>query len=329
MGRSIRLKDKMELCLYWRYYIQCQLPLLEAVHALARNHPHKKLQALLWQVEEGLRRGQKLSSTLKLFPKVFDQVFIQLMYVAEQVGDYGSYLEYAERYLFWRWQMMNLLGQALRYPLILMGLILLLFGLVDYLLLPQMLQLFSSLGISSYPWSTLIFIRVMEWLPWLVIGAAAGVFFLWFWNKEKIPLMGRWFKKIYLMIFIQQLGILLQAKVDLLSALTVAAQATPNPGDYEVLAQKLKQGLTLSKAMGEEKIVDITLHPMVELGEKTGRLGEILMNYSHIELELLKQRIIGWVNLIQPLLVMVMGAILMGFIGGVLWPLYQVIIQHA
>ncbi|HXF90476.1 MAG TPA: type II secretion system F family protein [Candidatus Nitrosotenuis sp.] len=327
--RKIRLKDKIELCFHWRYYVQCQLPLVEVFAFLRQTHPNRNLQEILAQIEQALIEGHKLSTALKLFPKVFDSITIQLIYVAEQVGDYSTYLAYVEDYLEWRGQMTHLLYDALRYPAILCGLMILLFSLIDTLLLPQLLLLFQSLGVVSYPWSTILMLQLMAWLPWALLSLSALVIGLWLIDRRKIPYVGQWIQKAYLMLFTQQLGILLKARVDLISALAASAQVIPDPQFYCRVHQRLLEGYSLSKAIAEEFPVHSPLHRMIELGERTGKLGEILVNYSQMELHLLKQRVVTWVMLIQPILVIFMGMMLGGVILGVVYPIYQVVSKNA
>jgi type II secretory pathway component PulF len=326
MTRSIGLQFIIELCMYWRYYIQCHLSLVDAISTLAQNYPHKKVRKMLQEMEHSLRSGKKLSCVLKLYPKVFDQVFVQLMFVAEQMGDYGPYLEHGEQYLRWRWQFIKLIYDALRYPMILGLLLMVLFGLIHSLLLPQMDHLFHTLGVETYPMMTVMFLGFMRWAPWVGIVLVVGIALLFYGDRCKIPGIGKWVRKMEVMIFAQQLGVLLSGKIDLISSITIASQSTTNGSFYDLVVQRLMEGCTLSRAM--EGIDYPGLIQMIELGERTGKLGDILIHYSHMELELWKQSVMGWVNLIQPLLVGVMGALLGGFILCILWPLYEIVTQN-
>ncbi len=328
MFRTIGTKQVIELCTHWRYYVQCHLPLVEAIQTMGRDHPHKGIKEVLSKIESDLCQGQKLSMALKRFPKIFDPVFVQLMYVAEQVGDYGTYLDHGERYLRWRWHLVKLIYEAIRYPMILGVLVIVLFVIIHSLLLPQMEQLFQSLRLTAYPLSTRVFMQLMMWFPLILLGGISIGAFLWHKNRHKIPILGAWFLTIDRMIFIQQLGILLEGKVDLISAITIAAQSTRLSQSYDRLIPRLMEGLNLSKAMEVENFGHTTLRQMVDLGERTGKLGEILVHYSQMELDLLKQKMMTWAQLIQPLLVVFMGLLLGGFIGCILWPLYDLITQH-
>jgi type II secretory pathway component PulF len=323
--KRVRLQALIELCVHWRYYAQCHCPLLEVMTSLVEFHPSKSLRPLLSRIETVMREGNTLSEALKLFPKVFDSVFVQLMQIAEQLGDYGVYLEKAENYLRWRLQVRQRIYEALRYPFILLSLLLILLMLVDHLLLPQFAQLLQALGGEHTSWVTTVFLSSLHFVPWmLIMGFILGML-LYQYDRTSLPLIGPVFCQIQFLTFTQQLGILLQSKVELISAIHIAAQSTTQPQKYEEIIQLINQGTGLSVAMHSILPKQSGLGRMIRLGEQTGQLDQILQRMSQMELEMVHHRVQQWLNLLQPGFVIIMGGILIGIICGVLWPIYQML----
>ncbi len=306
--------------------------------AAIKRQMHKPQQAaLLENVVACLEEGMSLTDALRRWPKTFDPVYCAIIAAGESSGKLTEMFERLSDMVGSRRAMRNKVVGALTYPalLILMstGILLVLF----FFVLPRFAQMFTQLGVEA-PASTQALLATGAFLRgyWhAVLGTVAAVvtatvLFVrsgsgkqWFSDAQlEIPLLGRVRSRLIQAQIFRTMGTLLCSKVGVLDSLDLAKQAsrcTKFQRLFDRLEETVTSGGQPSSVFEESKIVEPYICQALRTGEESGSIGEA-MNYCADLLDETNTELVTAVTrLIEPLILIVMGA----FVGGVAISLFM------
>jgi type II secretory pathway component PulF len=334
-----------EIILFWSYlkhFLSAGLPLVLVFHHLMKVLSGNPWPSLLNRIERNLLRGQKLSSSLAEEKHIFSNDVIEMIKIAEQKGNYPEIIEMIIDYQKWQLNTRQTLRNALRYPLILLGIMGLLLYVVLNQIIPQLQTYLVSLGLKDLPMATKILIRTSEVFPYVLVflASAGGAILLIFKAKgawsikyrhffEKyirwVPGVGRLYDKLAIITFIRVLATLLNSGVELLVSLHQSIKVVSNSWRAEQLTRgkdRLIQGEKLSSALKDVLKHYPALGLLFDLGEQTGRLPSILTEYVEFEMMQFKVEVDQYVQNLQPLMIMIMGSLLTWVVISILLPMY-------
>lgn len=335
-----------ECILFWSYlkhFLGAGLPLVLAFHHLARVFRRKPWPGILQRIESNLLSGKKLAASLAAEKHIFNDDVIAMIKIAEQKGNYPEIIDMIIDHQKWQLQTQQTIRSALRYPLILLGIMGGLFYIILNQIVPQLRIYLASLGIEDLPIATRILIQVSEIAPYVLIllVSCGGIVFLtfkgrWDWLKAyrcffercliHVPGVGHLYDRLVIIAFVRVLAILLDSGVDLLVSLHQAIKVVSSSWRAEQLSRgkdQLIQGEKLSMALKEVLKHYPALGMLFDLGEKTGRLPAILIEYVTFEMGQFRGEVDRRVQGLQPLLIMIMGTILIWVVISILLPIYD------
>lgn len=335
-----------EVILFWSYlkhFLSAGLPLVLAFHHLIKVLSGKPWPDILKRIEANLLSGKKLASSLAMEKHIFSNDVIEMIKIAEQKGNYPEIIDMIIDYQKWQLHTRQTISNSLRYPLILLVIMGLLFYIVLNQIVPQLQVYLASLGIHDLPVATKILIKVSEVAPYILVFFVSFGLFILFIFKVKgawsikyrrfferymrwVPGFGRLYDKLAIITFIRVLAILLNSGVDLLVSLHQAIKVVSNSWRAEQLNRgkdRLIQGEKLSMALKDVLKHYPALGMLFDLGEQTGRLPAILTEYVEFEMVQFKAEVDQRVQGIQPLLIMIMGSILIWVVISILLPMYD------
>ena len=148
-----------------------------------------------------------------------------------------------------------------------------------------------------------------------------------FWSlaQLKIPIFGRIFKNIYLFRFSESFGLLIRGGVPFSQSLTISANVIDNLVYKRIIMdakEKVSRGISLSQSLKEHPEISAMVTQMIAVGEKTGKLDEILQNVASFYEEEVTNAVDNLVSLIEPMLIVIMGFGVALLVAGVLLPIY-------
>lgn len=336
--------NRMDVVLFTRQMadlVEAGLPLDRALTVLQRQTDSAALRARVAKLQEEVRAGKPLSEALSLFPREFPDLFVNMVHAGESTGQLGQVLErlasYLEREMTRRAQLLS----ALTYPTVL---ICVAFSAIAFLLafvIPKLSTVFDELG-KSLPLPTLILLAVVGFLThywWaLLLGIAAAALgarqllrtpggrAAWDAAKFRLPLAGKLQRRLVSSRFVRALGTMLHGGVPILDSLEIARDAVGNVGAaraVERVREAIRQGESLAEAMaGTEFFLPVAVH-MAAVGEETGRLPAMLVRTADsLDFEIDSQ-VRRLVTLVEPLIVLLMGAFVGFVVLSVLLPVFE------
>lgn len=330
----------IEMCIHLEHMERAGVPLMDSLKELRLAHASLRstLQCLIDDIEGGLLFSQALDK----HPHIFDRVFVGLVAVGESTGHMAESLEAIATHLAWIKETHEKITQALRYPLIMAGVLMIAFVILLVVMVPELVSFLQNLG-QELPWMTLVLYDVSLFLQehgivtGVGVAAFGGACYFLAQNSEKlraffkmillkIPLVGAIYKNIELARFSHYLAVMCQNSVNLLDALGAVVKATRDPSmkrAFGSVALKIKEGKTLSKALASTNLFPSLIIRMVMIGEDTGKLPETLAHVKdHFDRTIQRQIAIitAW---IEPLLITFAGAFLILIVYSIFWPLYD------
>lgn len=310
--------------------LRSAVPLLQAIELLVDQF-EGKFRRVLIAVKDSIKNGEPLAKELSKHPKIFSNVYIQLIRAGEASGKLEPILERLVSYLEKTEETKKKVTKAMRQPMITLGFaVLVVVGLLT-VLVPKLTGMFTKMG-KELPLPTRILIAVSDFLTnnfvVATVGlAAAGLAFVYWKSTPKgryqwdsmmlrFPLTAYFSRTKAVVQFSKTLGMLMESGVNLSEALDIVCNIVEN----KVLAVKLnkardniiKEG-KIAKYLSDTGIFPKIALYMISTGEQSGKLGPMLMTVGddyEVELGELSDNLTEKIN---PLMTMIMG-LLVGFI---------------
>ena len=329
-ARKISFKDKILLTKQLAVLLKSGVPLLEAFELLIDQF-EGKMKSILISIKDGLREGKSLAEGLSKYPKVFDNVYVQLVRAGEATGKLEVILERLVDYLERREEIRSRVKSALSYPMIQLGVIGLVVVFLMTVVVPSMAENFKRAG-KGLPGTTQFLLDLSYILRHyyivIILFIIAVVAAYRYWSrtptgaqfidklKLKIPIVKFFARTGAVVQFSRTLGMLIEGGVNLAEALDIVV----NIIDNKVLAQSLqeareniiKQGKIAQFLKQTGLFPPIAIH-LIKTGEESGKLDFMLLTVAQNYETELNEYADGLSTALGPIMLIVM-AVIVGFI---------------
>ena len=317
------------------------LPLERSLTALSEEAEDPRQRELVAHLRSEVNSGSPFARALASAPREFDEVYCGVVAAGEQSGALGGVLERLANDLEERQELKSKLIGATLYPAIvsLIAVIIVVF-LVTYVV-PQVASVFAS-SKRALPTLTILlltvsgFLREWGWLLVLLIAAGFGTLTLMLRNESfrqsfdsawlNLPLIGRLARGYNAARFSGTLAMLAGAGVPILKALQAAAETLSNRAmraDAMDALVQVREGAPLASALAGKKRFPGLLAMFARLGEQTGQLPLMLDRAARQLSTEVQRRALQMATLLEPLLIVVMGAVVMLIVLAMLLPIIQ------
>ena len=342
LSAKIGSKDKAIFARQLSTMIGAGLTLPKSIKVASTQARTERLRSIYLDVYKDLEEGTSFSIALSKHPEAFDQVFVSVVGAGEATGKLDVVLKQIAQQLENDNNFVSKVKGAMYYPaFILMALV----GIGSYMMIkviPTLKGLFDQQGIEL-PIATKILLALSDflvnfWWAALMIVIGVIVFLKFFFDSEsgaavkdklqvKVPGFKKLFENMYMYRLTQVLAMLLGAGVPLLNALKIGATVVNNGVYEEALLDVVKyveRGVPLSSQLMKNPIFPELIGQMAAVGEETGQLDQVLSKVSDYYAEATDQMIKTVSTLIEPIILIVMGAAVAFLVFAVLVPIYQV-----
>lgn len=330
-SRGISTKDKILFTKQMATLLKSGVPLLQSLELLTEQFTGG-LKVMLVNVKDQVKEGRSFADALKEYPKVFENIYVQLVRAGEASGQLEVILERLTEYLERRQEIAKRIRGALMAPLMQLGVaVLVVVGLLTYVV-PQMADTFSQLG-KELPASTLFLMACSNFILhryiilliilitivvsiryWLSTKTGARQ---WDQIKLRIPLVNHFTRMNAVVQFCQTLGMLTASGVNLAEALDIVCSIIDNRILADTLQEArdkiIKQG-KIAQYLKQTKLFPPIAIYLINTGEQTGALDTMLLTVASNYEEDLKELSDGLAAALGPILLIAM-AVIVGFIA--------------
>ena len=333
-----------QLCLVTRQFatlLAAGLPVEQTLNALIEQADTDYQRQVLAGVRAEVLAGHSLARALQKYPRVFPELYATLVAAGEQSGRLGEVMERLADYTESHQALRQKVGLAFVYPAIVTlvaGAVVL--GLLTYVV-PQVVNVFQNTQ-QTLPWLTRALIGVSDFLRaswWLWLAATGAA--VWAARRAlarpqprlrfhrwllRLPLAGALVRGVNSAQLASTLAILVGSGVPLLAALQAGAGVVnnlPMRQAVEEAARKVREGGSLSRALAAAKLFPPMLVHMIASGEASGRLAHMLERAAAQQSQEMENRVMGLTSLLEPLLIVAMGAVVLVIVLAILLPIFE------
>jgi len=317
------------------------LPIVASLNALERQAHQVSFKSLIVQIRKGIENGAALSEALKRFPSVFDELYTNLVRAGESGGHLAETMSRLACLLEASAKLRRKVKGAMVYPVVVLCIALAITTGMILFIVPVFADMFASFR-HALPTPTLFLLKVSnflrQFLP-LVAGALViGVVAFRKWRRTpagayaldrfilKLPVFGDLTRKVASARFARTFGQLIHSGVPILTALEIASGATGNKVAARVVLDAMavvERGDPLSSAMLNQTVFDPMLLDMLQAGEKTGKIDEMMTFTADYFDDEVNTTLDGLTALLEPILMVLLGAVIGGIVVCMFLPIFK------
>ena len=341
LSRSMRKDDVVAFCQQLAIMLRTGVPLAESLETFAEQASRKEVGEFVRLIKSDICEGEDFSSVLGKYPDTFPVLLVSLMKAAEASGKLDEMLTRVAKDLAKGRKTAKQIKGAMMYPAIMLMVAVLAVGVIMMFVLPKFGPLFQAQG-DRLPTPT----KALVWLSgflrtgWSIyvpalLAIAGGA---WWWMrtatgrtaidtmKLRMPVLGHMFRCLYLVRFSSTMATLLASGVSLVEVVRICRDVTGNVHYaklWTLLEERISKGQEIAPTFREFDFVPRNVVAMIASGEKSGRLSEVLEHAAAAAEEDLDIAVKSTTSLVEPLMIVGMGAVVGGIASAMLLPIFN------
>ncbi len=343
MQPKVTNKDIVIFTRQFSTMIDAGLPLVQGLTILAGQSENKTFRNILKEVTKDVEGGSTLAEALKKHPKVFDDLFVNLVAAGEVGGILDTIMRRLADYIEKSVALKKRIKGALTYPAVVVAIAILVISVILIFVIPVFESMFADFG-AALPAPTQLVVNMSRFLKgnilWVILGLGAFVFvFKKYRDSEggrkttdsialKLPIFGDLLKKTAIARFSRTLGTMIQSGVPILDSLEIVAKTSGNVILEEIIFEvraSIAEGQTIADPLSETDIFPGMVVQMISVGEATGALDTMLGKIADFYDDEVDAAVEALTSMLEPLLMLFLG----GSIGGLVIAMYLPIFQMA
>lgn len=344
MVNKISKKELIEFYRVFGILLLSKLSVIDSLEIIFKQSKKNQLRRVIKVLIADLRAGKSISKSFQKHSKIFDEVFIANLYVAEETGKLAEvvseYSSYQEKFF----DLKQKIIQAARYPVFVISIS---FGVIFfmlYYLIPSFETLFFSVN-ANMPTITKILLAAsnfivmnISFLFMILIITLILIYFLLktAFVKNKIidqvliksPIISKFYLHNLLARFSLSMGILLKSKVPLEHSLRISRNISDNSifiNEINKIIYSLTKGETISKNLIKSEIFDLTFRKLIATGEESAELDKVFYLISEFYSKEFDNKINSITTLLEPLLILIVGLIVLIVLVAMYLPMFEII----
>lgn len=321
--------------------LKAGMPLVQSLEILRRRVANPVFKAILDDVYERVRSGTSLSDAFESHGDLFPGVYTASLLAGEKSGSLELVIRRYVAYVKVVSGVKRKTVSALVYPLILLALSIIVVGIIVIRVVPEFGAFYDQFG-AELPLSTRVIVAVSEfagtYFLLLILGITAAIAAFWTWLGRpgsrvhfdrwtlRIPSLGPIAQKFATSQAARTLATLLGGGIPLVNAIDVAARSIQNKylaQELSTAAQQVREGRALAMALNDSGAFPDVAIKMVEVGEQTGALQEMLNSLADFYDEEIETNLGRFITIIEPALLVIMGIVIAGLLLSLYMPLFQ------
>ena len=344
---KVKLKELSFFSRQLSVLIDAELPLIQSLGLLAEQQKNKYFARVITEVKEDVEAGAALNQALRKHPKVFDDLYCNLVASGEQSGSLDTMLRRLADYQESMLKLRAKVKQAMIYPVAIVTFAIIVAIFMLWKVIPVFGGIYQELG-ASLPGLTAAVLGlsnfVSDYIIFIVVGLIAIVVLYQRWSKTpagreivdrtklKLPVMGNLMQKISLSRFTRTLSTLIGGGVPMLESLKIASTTTDNVIiERQVLnaRQMVSEGKSLHDSLKQasQDQFPAMMIQMVNVGESTGTLDEMLGKLANFFDDEVDDAVSSLLSALEPLVLIFVGGIVGTLVISMYLPLFNLIQQ--
>lgn len=338
---SVKTEDLSAFCRQMSALTRAGASVTLSLRQLGENTKSKALQEALLDAADSIQTGQTLSSAFKQHKNLFPETFLNILESGEASGQLEMAFDQLSGYLEMEEKTRKKVKSASRYPMMVIGAVLLALVIMNVFVIPSFTDMFATFD-AELPIFTRILLTssnfTMDYWPWLVgfgVGLVVSIKLAlkhptarYFWDRAKLktPIFGKVIQKLMLARFTRTFSLVLRTGVPLVNGIGLVAGTVGNEYFKQRLYQmrsEVEKGENLANAARHAKVFSPLLLQMIQIGEASGELENLINEASRYYEQESEYDLDRLGEMIEPLLIGVMGLMVAVLALGIFMPMWS------
>ncbi|MDF1795218.1 MAG: type II secretion system F family protein [Coxiellaceae bacterium] len=339
-SRKVKLEELAIFSQNMSVLLDAGVAIVTAVKQLGSTATSKILKSALLAIAGQLEEGQSLAKVIRQYPKVFPNIYANIIEVGEGAGQLEESFSQLAKYLYTEADTRKRIKSALRYPKIVVTALFAAVAVINVFVVPAFSSFFKSMG-QDLPWATRVLVGssdlfVNYWplmlLAVIVVFVAIRLFLRspggrYIWDKKKLslPIVGQLLTHIMLTRFAWSFSLMLRSGVPLLQGLTMVSKSAGNQYITDkVLAIRgdIESGKTLTQAIANSGLFTAMTMQMILVGEESGRTADMFEKIAVTYEKDTDFTIQRFSDMLEPTLLVCMAGMVLVLALGIFMPMY-------
>ena len=320
------------------------LPLVRALRTLERQSKNKIVKKIIGETADNVEGGFTFSESLAKNPKSFDFLFVNMIKAGESAGALEIILNRLANFMEKNQKIVNKVKSAMVYPIVVIVVATLVTAGLMVFIVPKFKEIFAEL-LAGMPLPALtefvidVSDLLMDRIYYVIIGIVLIIVFYnliqktkkgLYWVdfvKYRMPLFGPIISKSSISRFARTLGTLMASGVPVLNGLLIVRDTASNTlvkNAVQKVHDAVKEGEGISTPLGSTKVFPDMVVSMIEVGEETGKLPEMLVKVADTYDEEVDNAVDALTSMIEPLMIVGMALVVGTIVIGMFMPLIKI-----
>jgi type IV pilus assembly protein PilC len=341
LGGSVSRK---ELAIFTRQFatmIDAGLPLVQCLDILGMQQENAAFKKVILKVKEDVESGSTFADALAKHPKVFDQLYVNLVAAGEVGGILDTILSRLAAYIEKAMKLAKQIKGAMVYPSTILAVALVVTVVLLLYVIPIFGSMFTDFG-QELPAAT-VFVLAMSGFTrkyfLLIVAVIAAVLLAvrWYYRREngrrnidrlllRLPVLGSLIQRVSVARFARTLGTMVASGVPILESMDIVAKSAGNKVIEEAIVKarmSISEGKTIAEPLADSKVFPPMVTQMVGVGEATGALDTMLNKIADFYDDEVDAAVAALTSLLEPMLMVFLGVVIGGLVIAMYLPIFQ------
>ncbi len=323
--------------------VEAGMPLLRGLRTLEEQEGNRSLKRVIGDVAQAIEGGASLAEALQAHPKVFNRLYVNMVRAGEISGALEVTLKRLTEFMEKALKIKGKVKAALFYPCTVLTVAVAIVTLMLVFVVPRFQQVFEGLLEGRrMPAFTLFVLGISQAVKNHILAVAVGIGMIWTlflaglrteWGrlafdrfKLRIPILGKVFQKAAISRFARTLGTLVSSGVPILQALTIVKETAGNVvlgGVVSTVHERVKEGEPIAPALKQSGVFPVMVAGMVDVGEQTGALPEMLMKIADNYDDEVDNAASAMTSLLEPIMIVFLAFVVGGIVIAMFLPIIR------
>ncbi|HEX8903412.1 MAG TPA: type II secretion system F family protein [Longimicrobiaceae bacterium] len=342
-GTGIKTREVVIFTRQFSTMINSGLPLVQSLTILAEQTENKNFQKIIAQVLQDIQSGHTLADALRKHPKVFTELYVNMVAAGEAGGILDVILMRLAVFLEKNDALMRKIKGAMVYPAVMLIVVILCTTILLWKVVPVFAGMFTGAGLAL-PAPTRVVLALSDFLQhymwlvvlfWIVTVFAIRQYYKTDNGKLQIdrlmlrfPVLGNLLRKSAVSRFTRTLGTLVSSGVSILDGLQITARTAGNRVVHDAVMKSrasIAGGATISEPLKESGVFPPMVVQMINVGEQTGGLDEMLSKIADFYDDEVDAAVSALTSILEPIMIVVMGVVIGGIVVAMYLPMFDMI----
>ena len=334
IGKAVSVRELSVFCRQFESVLNAGVTVIEALNMLAEQTENKTFKSALEDIRDAVQKGDTLSAAMAEFPKIFPPLMVQMVAAGEATGGIDKAFSRMGGQFEKEAHLKGLIVKSMIYPIILILVIIVVVAIMMIKIVPTFTAQFDEVG-GKLPGITLAVMAISDFLLAIIVGLV--IFFKEFKKTEngavimgrlalRFPMVGKLNIKTASASMTRTLSTLMGSGIQLVDALNLVTEMMKNQIVKSALKkaqEEVSRGIPLSKPLQETGVFPPMVYHMIEIGEETGNMEDMLdkvAEYYDEEVEMATQSLLA---VMEPMIIIIMAVIVVPIVLAIMMPMYS------